>query len=124
MAAPQRQPAAALAEARERKFKEWFEGRRWRIADDWTGERPAIVDAGNGTDMTLLLRFNHGRFLIPPPGRFHTPLGHGGRQGVIIIELDELGQDKVPERAVPFGITTLKSAQKAYGLIVGLPGGD
>ena len=117
MAAPQRQPAAALKEARERKFREWFEGRRWRVMTEATGERELT---GDDLPVPIVITFNQGRFKIPPPAKFHTPFGHGGRQGILIMELDENGQDTGTIAA--FGVTALAKAQQIYGLIVGLDG--
>lgn len=116
---PQRQPAVALREARERKFREWFEGRRWRIADEMSGERPVTIQG-----MTTTMTFSAGQFTVPAPGKFHTPLGHAGRTGFLIIEIDAQGQDITGDDGYPvtatFGATALAKAQEVYGQIVGL----
>jgi hypothetical protein len=124
--APKRQPAQALKEARDTKFRFWFENRRWRIADEVTGERTVHLDPGTylGTrhpdGLDLVVTYDHGHFKIPAPGKFHTPLGHAGRSGIIVAEIDTMGQDTGIMAA--FGPTALRQAHEKYGLIVGLPG--
>lgn len=118
MTAPKKLPADALKQARERKQAEWFNCRRWRVAEEVTGTRPFTA---NGVEM--IITYDRGQFKIPVPGKFKTPLGHAGRMGYLIVEMDEQGQDLVPEVMAAFGATALRQAQARYGLIVGLPGG-
>jgi hypothetical protein len=90
----------ALQESRQRRYAEYFDGRKWRIA---------------------------GKFQLPKGQAFQTPFGHKGRAGWIIQEV--VGGTDVPaarkdkgvwydaaDRVVraAFGWTTLTQAEKMF----------
>lgn len=116
-----RKPAEVLAEARQQKFDAWFKDRRWRVAEEFSGEREAPDPIRSGGPVLIKITYFHGQFWIDPPGRFHTPLGHAGSTGFVVAEVDAAGQDTGVKAA--FGLTALKRAQERYGLITGLPEG-
>jgi hypothetical protein len=118
MAAPQRKPADVLKEARDRKFAEWFQDRRWRVMDEVTGERDTTVVVPDGSEVAIIVKYSAGHFTIPAPAKFYTPLGRPGRVGIMVAEIDAMGQDTGVTAS--FGATSLAKAQEAYGLIVGL----
>lgn len=108
-----KQGAEALKRAREAKFTEWFQDRRWRVMDEASGSRMVS---------NVPVVYDQGKFTIPPGAKFRTPLGHAGRTGFLVMELDAMGQDT--GNIATFGLAALRQAQDAYGLIVGLPGGS
>lgn len=112
MAAPQRKPADVLKAAREAKVTEWFEGRRWRVMDEADGQREVPGSPG------ITATYRAGHFKIEGPGKFQTPLGHSGKNGILVAEIDAVGQDTGKYAA--FGATALKQAQERFGLIVGI----
>lgn len=102
-------PADVLREARERKAAQWWEGRRWRVADEVTGQR---------TDGDVSVLYQNGHVTVSGPGKLKTPLGHTGKNGYMVAEIDAAGQDTGVY--VIFGLNALRNAQKKYGAIVGL----
>lgn len=104
----------ALRQRREARFDSWFRDRRWRVCTEITGDR--VSDTG-------IVRYSGGFFRMDPPGIFQTPLGHKGRAGYLIQEVDPDGGDRdVPP--VPFGRRTLEHAIEKYGAVSGLPAKD
>lgn len=113
-----RQDAAArsstLKESRQQKFDQWFKDRKWRVAAEISGTRE---QDGN------TFRYHKGYFQIDRPGVFQTPLGHKGRAGYMLHEVDADGSD-IPDSLAAFGRIALESAIKAYGSVTGLPDRD
>jgi hypothetical protein len=104
----------ALRQRREARFDEWFKDRRWRVCAEMNGEREA-----NGSTV----HYRGGFFRIDPPAVFQTPLGHKGRSGYLVQEVDKEGRD-IPDSRHPFGRRTLEHAVSAYQSVTGLPAKD
>jgi hypothetical protein len=103
----------ALRAVREAKFDSWFRGRCWRVAEEWTTTRMVGGDE---------VAYDKGEFWVTPPGVFQTPLGHKGRHGFVIREIEpQSGIDKHPAVQAAFGFSTLKMANERYNCIRGLP---
>lgn len=103
--------AEPLREARERRFAEWFEGRRWRVRTEEQGER---FLEGHRTV------YDHGEFWIDTPGVFQTPVGHTGSHGFILQEVDAAGND-IEGSMVAWGIQSIRQAATQFGAIVEVP---
>lgn len=104
--------ATILREAREAKFDAWFKGRHWRVCSEISGER-----TGEGG---AKITYDRGWFTIAPPHTFKTPLGHRGRAGILIQEVDAEGHDLPGTTPASFGEQVLKRAAKVYGSVTGL----
>lgn len=100
-----------MSDAWTKRLAPWFENRRWRVETELNG----TVTIG-GVKFT----YDKGAFEVEPPGVFVTPLGHRGRHGYVIIEVDADGRD-IPGTGTAFGDATLRRASKAYGTVTGLP---
>ncbi len=115
--------ATALQAAREEKLAEWFRGRHWRVLTEIDGDRVWPPGAGAGDPEAIIIRFSRGSFVIDRPGCYASPLGHKGRQGVLVRETDEAGSDLPSGTVTQFGLGTLRSAVRDYGAnIRDLPG--
>lgn len=93
--------------AKQAKFEYWFQGRRWRIMTELSG---------NGPEGSC----EKGEFRLNPPAKFTTPLGNTGRHGFIIQEIGTDGKD-LSTRPVAFGLQVLRLAHERYGSVVNLP---
>jgi hypothetical protein len=102
--------AEALAAARQAKWDEFFQSRKWRVVTEATGR----LSQGE-----IVVTYDQGRFQISEPGKFRTPLGHPGRSGYLLAEV-VAGQDTGAYAC--FGGTALRKAAEQYGAILNLPG--
>jgi hypothetical protein len=107
--------AETLARSRAEKFDSWFATRRWRVCAEVSGLRER--------DGHKVL-YHRGFFKIEPPGVFQTPLGHKGRTGYLVQEVDGEGHDKEGTSPVAFGRRTLEHAINSYAAVTGLPEKD
>lgn len=96
----------------DRRIAGWFAARRWRVRAELNGTM---------TDRGVKITYTGGAFEVDRPGAFATPLGHRGRHGYAIIEVDADGKD-IPGTSAAFGEALLRRASRAYGTISGLPG--
>lgn len=106
---PRRSKSAALRTARQQRMADWFERRRWRVADELTFENAD-------------LRVESGEFWVLGGQVFRTPFGNKGRHGYILQEIDPRtgadvwtgeGERRAPSRA-PFGWVTMNHASGAF----------
>lgn len=93
--------------AKRARLEDWFQGRRWRVMTELTG---------NGPEGTC----ERGEFRLKPPATFTTPLGNTGRHGFIIQEIGPDGKD-LTTRPAAFGLQVLRLAQERFGSVGGLP---
>lgn len=99
----------ALRTARQDKFDQWFRFRRWRVAAEITEIREIDGDR---------VVYDHGEFWVDKPGVFQTPLGHKGRHGFVVCEVDAVtGLDLQPLVQAAFGYASLQRAQEEYGAV-------
>lgn len=100
--------SVSIRAARQAKFAAWFQGRRWRIMTELTGQGPEGI-------------CERGEIRLKPPATFTTPLGNVGcRHGYIIQEIGPDGSD-LSTRPAAFGMQTLRVAQEKYSAVVNLP---
>jgi hypothetical protein len=111
-------PATALQAAREEKLAEWFENRHWRVLTEIDGIRAWPVGAKADDPESILVRFRKGSFVVDKPGYYASPLGHPGRNGVLIRETDAEGADLPGKVTTQFGLGTLRSAVAKYGAVI------
>lgn len=107
---PSTRRSESLKAAREASFARWFAGRRWRIATEESGteEREGGVK----------IVYERGEFWVQPPGKFQTPLGHKGRHGYVLQEVDpHTGQDIEGSRST-WGAQALRKAREQYRAII------
>jgi len=102
--------AEALKMSRQQKFNDLFRGRRWRVQTEKSG--PSVIGG-------IRVRYDCGEFWIDPPGVFQTPLGHKGRHGFVLIEVDADGRDVVPLRRIALGYAAIRGAAEHFGAIAG-----
>jgi hypothetical protein len=108
-----RSRSSSLRTARALRMSQWFAGRRWRILTEVSG---TIRLPDNGKSIT----YDCGEFWIEEPASFQTPLGHVGRQGFTVREVDPAdGTDLEPICLASFGHTTLVKARDEYDAIQG-----
>jgi hypothetical protein len=118
-------PATALKAAREERLAEWFRGRHWRVAAEVDGPRtwPAAYTEIDGqqvlTSPEIAVTYDKGSFVIDRPGYYKSPVGHQGRNGVLIIETDAEGSDLPGQGAgTCWGRGTLESAVRDFGAVI------
>lgn len=107
--------SSALRAARERRMREWFGDRRWRVCTELSyAHEDVVVKAGE-------LWIQNGKV-------FRTPFGNKGTHGYILQEVDpKTGTDVwKPDRSGPvqatFGWITIKNASDMFpGSIVEVP---
>jgi hypothetical protein len=105
--------SAALSRSRTERFDSWFKDRRWRVLEEMSGQRER--------DGSTVI-YDAGEFWVSWPGIFQTPLGHRGRHGFLIREVDpQTGADLEPAVDVAFGFVTLSTAVERYQAVRGLP---
>ena len=112
-------------DAREASLRSWFGKRRWRVMSEFSGERRKQLPRKPGAPQQVaVLVYDQGEFWITSPhGVFQTALGHKGRHGFLIVELDPgTGKDLEPQVVVSFGHGVLAKAQEMYDCFpLGLP---
>jgi hypothetical protein len=95
----------AIRSARDRKLEDWFGKRRWRIATELNGK---LGEAN----------YREGEFWLPEGKVFRTPLGHVGRHGFALQEIDAQGNDVADGEGHPvrvtFGWTILRKAHERW----------
>jgi hypothetical protein len=110
----------AVKATRQRQMDTLFKDRRWRVMTEVTEERRTAASDGSGERDRVVL--DHGEFWVDAPGIFQTPLGHKGRHGFLLTELDPAtGADLDPPVRMTFGHDLLLKAQEEYGQIRDLP---
>ena len=103
----------SLRAARAFRMGEWFAGRKWRIVTEISGTIKL-------PESEKSITYDHGEFWIEAPASFQTPLGHIGRQGFTVREVDPAdGTDLEPITLASFGYTTLVKARDQYDAIQG-----
>ncbi len=107
--------AELLRRAREEKFAGWFRGRYWRVCHEITGNREK-----DG----FVVSYFRGHFQVKAPAVFQTPLGHKGRSGYLIQEINSAGSDLPGTQPHPFGRKALEHAISLYHSVTGLPERD
>jgi hypothetical protein len=111
--APSRSRSESLRAARAAGFASWFRDRRWRIMDEISGQVTL-------PDSNVTVTYDHGEFWITEPFLFRTPLGHNGRHGFTLREVDpETGEDTDEISMASFGRDVLVRAQQQFGAISG-----
>jgi len=115
MAQTAEERTAALHASAEEKYAAWFSGRHWRVCEEITGNR---------TIEGKKVSYYRGFFRVEPPGVFQTPLGHKGRKGYLIREIDAQGKDLPGTEPVPFGRMVLERAAEDFSAVTGLPPRD
>lgn len=110
-----------LQRSRDAKFDLWFRDRHWRVMTEESGDRTWDGEDADGNQVTLVVHYDSGHFVIDQPGVFQTPLGHKGRAGFIIRETDAEGADLPGNITAAFGRAALERAIERYGAVTGLP---
>lgn len=100
-------------DARDKRLRDWFEKRRWRIMTEMSGERRQRL--GVAHEMAVV-RYDKGEFwVITDDVTFQTPFGYRGRRGFLIVEIDPgTGKDLSPVSAAAFGHGVLVKVQELF----------
>jgi hypothetical protein len=108
-----RSRSESLRTARAAELASWFRDRRWRVMTEVSGT--ATLPESECT-----ITYDHGEFWIGNPYLFRTPLGHNGRHGFLLRELDpQTGADTSQISMASFGHDVLVKAQERFGAITG-----
>lgn len=95
------------------RWDELFDGRRWRVAEEYTG-----TVRKQGRRGEIVITFRRGYFEIDGAA-FQSPLStNKGCKGVLLIETSEDGSlDKAPPVRITVGVAALARAREKYGAI-------
>lgn len=90
-------------------WKELFDGRKWRVAEELSGELR--------TD-GFSVRFTRGWFELPLGAAFRSRLSTNlGRRGAVLQETDAQGVKDIPGSRLAVGAGSIKRAREEYGAI-------
>lgn len=108
----------AVNAGRERRRRELFEGRQYRVMAELP---PARLDLPGGGEWVS----SRGEFwILGCDAVYTTPLGSKGQRGFYVCEISPAdGTDKQPREILCFGHSALEAAQKDFGSVPDLPSG-
>jgi hypothetical protein len=95
------------------RWDELFRDRRWRVAEEVSGEHVQ----GKGAPR-IRVTFTRGLFEITAPGAFRSPLSTNlGRRGVLLQETDATGAADIPGSRMAVGAAAVKKAREQYSAV-------
>lgn len=96
-------------------WEELFGSRKWRVAEEVTGE--ARVSPGRGQPK-VRVTFDRGTFEIDPPGAYRSPLSTNlGRRGVVLQETDPAGEADIEGSRITIGPGSLQRAREQFAAV-------
>jgi hypothetical protein len=94
------------------RWDELFSGRKWRIAEELTGDAPDPSVPGS------VVRFDRGWFTMAAPFAYRSPLSTNlGRRGVVLVETDLTGASDLPGPRMAVGVHALRRARQRFSAI-------
>ncbi len=90
-------------------WEELFGGRKWRVAEELTGE---LTEAG------FLVKFSRGRFELPVGAAFRSVLSTNlGRRGLVLVETNADGSDDIPGSQIAVGEAAVSRARTQFSAV-------
>lgn len=97
------------------KWDDLFKGRKWRVAEEVSGQVTARVKRGQPV---VVITFTRGRFEIPAPGAYRSPLSTNlGRRGLLLQETDLTGEHDLPGARLAVGEPAVQKAREKYAAV-------
>jgi hypothetical protein len=90
-------------------WEELFGSRKWRVAEEVTGE---LTEAG------FTVRFSRGRFELPLGAAFRSVLSTNlGRRGVVLTETNADGSADIPGSRIAVGEAAVSRARAQFSAV-------
>lgn len=90
-------------------WEELFSGRKWRVAEEVTGE---VTERG------FTVTFSRGRFEIPQGAAYRSPLSTNlGRRGLVLIETNADGSLDLPGSRIAVGEAAVSRARAQFSAV-------
>lgn len=97
------------------RWEELFRGRKWRVAEEVSGEVTIPKRRGQPE---IVITFRRGNFTVAAPGAFQSPLStNKGRAGVLLVETDSSGSVDYPGTRMAVGAPAVRKARQEYGAV-------